>query len=249
MDAQEQAEMKQAIEDGSYFREARSWYSRVNLALMSERVFYIVLTAIAALIFLIGVVALIRLMPIKPTRPFIYISKTGTTTLARLRALSEGSETPDEALRRYFCTEYLKRRENYSIKNLSSNVLYIYRHSDEKTGQVYQRFMDKSNNRSPIVMYQAAAERAINVTDINITPKGGEKYVADVEFDALVTSMSEQTKTQYHATIDFKYKDLGIPQEKEVEKGKATNIFEQMSTVKVTPMEFMVTSYSVMQRK
>ncbi len=249
MDASELAELKQSVEDGSYFREARSWYSRVNLALMSERVLYIVLTAIAALIFLVGIIAVLRLLPIKPVRPFIYVSKNGVTTVARLRGLSQGSETPDEALRRYFCSEYVMRRESYNIKKLNSNVLYVYRQSDEKTAQIFQRYMDKSNTRSPIVMYQAEAERAINVTDVKITPKGEGKYVADVDFEATVITMGDQTKTQHHATVEFKYKDLGVPQEKEANKEEAKNIFDQVSTVKVEPMEFMVMGYSVMQRK
>lgn len=249
MDISEKEQLKKDIEDGTYFREARSWYSRVNLALMSERVFYIVLTCIAAVVFIIALISVTLLLPITPTVPFIYVSKTGETTLARLRPLSEGTETSDEALRRYFCQEYVLRREGYSIKKLSSNALYIYRHSDDKTAQVYQRFMDKSNNRSPIVMYQAAAERTISITNVEIQHKGGLKYTASVDFDATVSGIDVESKTKHHATIDFDYKDLGVPQEKMVDKSEAKNIFDQMSTVKVAPMEFKVTGYSVMQRK
>ena len=230
------------IEDGSYFREGRKWYSLKYVALISERVIYIIITMLALLILIASVVGILRLLPLTPPVPFTYISRDGVGTLAHIESLeNEWGEASDVSLRRYFCEEYVRRREGYNIRKLNANVLYIYNHSNEVTARNFRDYMDKSNPRSPLVMYQSRIERRVTVDEVIVTPLGDNKYEAVVDFSAILVRDGGYEQTYHRAQLQFDYTDIKYEHtDEDTINGKP---------LKISPMTFKVTEYSAKQRK
>jgi type IV secretory pathway component VirB8 len=230
------------IEDGSYFREARKWYSVKYIALISERVIYIIITLLSFIVLIVSIIAIYRLMPLKPSVPFTYISKNGVETVSHIELLErEWGEPSDVSLRRYFCQEYVERREGYNINQLNTNVLYVYNHSDDFTAREYRDYMDKSNPRSPIVLFQARIERKVAVSDVTVMLKEENKYECEVSFSAIIANDTGYEETFYRAKLQFDYTNVAYEYtDEDAIAGKP---------LKVTPMTFKVTEYSVKQRK
>jgi type IV secretory pathway component VirB8 len=231
-----------SVDDGSYFREAREWYSMKYVALISERVVYIVITVLALVLFVLSCMAIYGLLPLTPSAPFTYMAKNGRDTIAHIRLLErKWGEPNDVSLRYYFAEEYVKRREAYSIKTLNSSVLYIYGHSSANVAKEFRGYIDASNPQSPLVLYQSRVERKIDIVSSDITPLGNNKYEARVDFVAMVAKDNGYEQTYHRSKLQFDYTDIHYDYtDEDVIAGKP---------LKIDPMAFKVTAYSVKQRK
>lgn len=236
--------LTEKIRDGSYFEEAREWYSEVYLSLISERVFYIILTAIAVFTSLIALIGLIRLLPIVPAEPFIIRSNDAAHELPLIRRLAErGGEETNVALRRFMVKRYVTYRENYARDKIAPFARVIYKWSTQETYDVYRRYIDTSNPRSPVIRYESTAEREVEVESIDVQPNpsaGENAYIAKVNFVAYVIRLNKMETSKWTSEVSFVYKDATVDQEK---------VDEKTGRMKVTPMEFAVTAYNVRERK
>lgn len=236
-----------SVRDGSYFRDARDWYDVCYWSLLTERAWYVVISILGIVFFILAVTAIIKLLPLSPSVSYTYLSKDGVNTVARMRRMegeNEG-EDPNVSLRRYLAEEYVERREMYSVARLSGNVLYVYNNSSDAVAAAFRQYMDKSNPRSPVVMYQASTERKVTVFDVLVEKDeeaaGENKYIAYVDFSASLARDGEYVQTFHQAELHFDYTDLTFDQtDEEVIQGKP---------LKIVPMTFKVTAYSAKQRK
>lgn len=240
-----QRELSESIRDGSYFEEARRWYSEVYLSLISERVFYVILTSIGVLTSLVALVALISLLPIVPAKPFIIRSDDVPHELPLLTKLAEsrGME-PNVVIRRFLAKKYVEYRENYAHDGLAASARVIYHWSAREAFDLYRRFIDTGNPRSPIVLYESNARREVEVESVNVLPSvdgTANAYTAVVNFVAYVWYPGkEEELSRWTAELDFVYKDAVVDQKKTDEK---------TGRMIVTPMGFAVNRYAVRERK
>jgi type IV secretion system protein VirB8 len=231
-----------SVDDGSYFREAREWYSMKYVALISERVMYIVITVLALVLFVLSCMAIVGLLPLTPSAPFTYMAKNGRDTIAHIRLLErKWGEPTDVSLRYYFVEQYVLRREAYSINALNLNVLYVYGHSTDEVAREFRQFIDASNPQSPLMLYQSRVERKITILDSDVVPLGNNNYEARVDFMATVATENGYEQTYHRSKLQFHYTDVHYDYtDEDVIAGKA---------LKIDPMTFKVTAYSVKQRK
>lgn len=235
-------ELKEKIRDGSYFQDARKWYSVVYMSLISERIFYIILTSVALLTMFIAVLAVMSLMPLSPTIPLFIKSNDVLRNMPRITPLAQEREEPNAAIRRFYVAAYVRNREDYSKNKVNEFVRFIFNNSDGKTYEVFKRYYDATNPRSPIVVYGAVGTRTIqpqHVVVSLVTPAEPGKpaiYNATVYFDALVSTYSTQETTSWRADLTFEYQDLAV--EQDTKKTRETGL-------KIAPMQFKVTSYTI----
>lgn len=235
-------DLKEKIRDGTYFQEARKWYSTVYMSLISERVFYVILTSASIFTLLIAIAAVGSLMPLSPTVPLFIKSDNVLRNLPRITPLSTEPEDANVSLRRFYAGTYVKNREIYSKDKVNELVRFVFYHSDKPTYDTFTRYYDTTNPRSPIVRYAALADRYVQIQDIDVRPSEGKpgKYEATVYFVAVVTSYEGSEQSSWRADLTFDYQDLVV--EQDVDKTIDTGL-------KITPMKFKVTSYNVRELK
>lgn len=238
------SELAESIRDGSYFEESRKFYSEVYLSIISERVFYLVLTALSLMTVLIALSALLRLMPLSPTQPFLLRTTDAVHNLPLMTRLSqETSEPPDAALRRFLVTQYIKYREGYTRDKIAMHARAIYYWSTRENYETYKRSIDTNNPRSPVVKYESNAERDIVVTQTKIEPnpsEGENAYIANVDFVAYVIRLGKIESSTWSAEMRFEYTDVDVDQD---------GVDEKTGKMIVKPMKFVVSSFNVIERK
>lgn len=237
-------DLSERIRDGSYFEEGRKWYSEVYMSLISERFLYLVLTSVAVLTSLLALIGVIRLLPIVPAEPFLIRTPDVVHTLPLITPLAKHrAELTDDSLRRWFVEQYVVYRESYSRDKIAPRARSIFHWSTRDSYEVYRRSIDTSNPRSPVVRYESSAEREVEVMSTEILPDPNARenaYVAKVNFVAYVIRLGQVETSYWTAELAFNYKDAFVDQE---------NLQPKTGRMKVTPMEFKVGSYVVMERK
>ena len=237
----------QAIEDNSYFRESRKFYSVLYMSIMPERCLYVILTLLACTTALYALIGLILLLPIVPTEPLLFNMQNVTRDIPIITPLRKSPYEPvNQALQEFFLKEYVVRRENYSFEKIQAAFRFLRRYSDDNVMNVYRRYIDPNSPRSPINRYEKKATRDVVITAISIKRADGiegddylqdRSYVADVLFEARVISSAKIEISHWKAQVVFDYTQLKMMQPEDQVKGK----------LKVTPMAFKVTDYNVVE--
>lgn len=240
--AMQDDDLKEKIRDGTYFQEARKWYSTVYMSLISERVFYVILTSASILTLLIAISSVSSLMPLSPTVPLFIRSDNVLRNLPRITPLSTEPEEANISLRRFYAGTYVKNREIYSKNKVNELVRFVFNHSDSPTYETFKRYYDTTNPRSPIVRYAALADRYVQIQNVDVRPNDDKpgKYEATVFFVAILSSYEGNQQSFWRADLTFDYQDLVV--EQAVDKTIDTGL-------KITPMKFRVTSYNVRELK
>lgn len=232
---EEQKEINALIESGAYFDEVRRWYNVKYHSPISERVFFIVITTMTAIVTLLAVRSFTAIFPIAPLEPVIYFVPDIENKVARLTELSEATDDPNAVIQKFLITEYVKDREGYSGERLERNVRAIHQSSSPEEYQRYRSWLDPSNPNSPITLYERHTERDVDVRNVTIRiGKGAEAdgfgmYQAIVPFVATVRRGGNDQLSHWKAEVTFRYKKLVVDQ----------------TTGHVTPMEYRVVGYKV----
>lgn len=242
----EDTEKKSLLEEAGYFEHARQWYSTVYLSIISERYFFIALTTIAMLTGLISLFSLIQLMPLSPRVPFIYEATNAYEEIPIIKPIkTHRTQDINDALRRFFVSEYIKRREGYTSNSVGARINFVRNHSSKEAFARYAAYMDvRRNPRSPVqelgIYFTRVAQ--LGSTQYIITPVQGRPnyYRVNIPFIVNLYGGPATQTTNYRADIEFFYKDLIVEQTKDMEED---------SPFEITPMRFLVTDYRVRKFK
>jgi type IV secretion system protein VirB8 len=222
----EHTEVAEKIRSGEYFREARAMYDFAVHDPMAERYFYVLVCALAGIIFLASIVAVNGLYPLKRSVPFIVNSMNITEDYPNIRTLiSQKDETASTAVLRFVIKNYVVLHEEYDINTFDRNGNGVKSQSTEAVFAEYQRLTNPTNPESPIALYQRHSRRSINVLS---TRQTGNDSIEAV-FEATVIGKNEVKKSRWQANITFNYSGVALDE----------------STGKVKPFTFTVTGYKV----
>lgn len=230
-------EIAEKIRDASYFTEARKWYDVVYLNPIAERVFFIVLTILAGIIFLFSLAALNGLMPLNPSQEVVYKIPDIVNLNAQIKPLKTTStEDPNQALLRYFLTEYIRSREEYSEQEFRRNYRHVQQQSTPGVLNAYTRQVSPSNPRSPLVLYEKHSTRSVEFRGLKFSPENPNQ--AQLLFTATVNGPAGGgKKTNWTALVGFDYSPLIQQEITDPQTGELA--------LDVTPPSFKVVSYEV----
>lgn len=234
-----QENITRQYEDGTYFEEARKWYSLLYIGPISERIFFLVITGIALLISIFSFISVLNLLPIAPRVPFVYRAKDMMGEIPTMIRFKAANEPSNPALVRYYLGLYVTMRESYNEADFNMRAAFNKHYSDDKTFGEYHRIVDPNNPRSPIRQYGKYAEVKVEVQSVNYD-RGVKPYKGIVNFSTEVIGSDKPKKTNWTATISFEYTDL-------VEQDRFD---EQLDDYVLTYNEptFRVVSYDVRER-
>lgn len=202
-----QENIQQKIEDGSYYSEARKWYNAIYISPISERIFFIILTCMAIVVFLVSVVAFIGLLPISPRIPFVYSAKDIIGEAPKIIRFKLPTEPTNPALIKYYLGTYVKMRESYSEDTFLMSRAFINNYSEAHLFDEYNRLTHPSNPRSPIRQYGKFADVKVTVDSISFD-RSSQPYKGIVNYSTELIGKQSKQKTRWTATINFFYTDL-----------------------------------------
>jgi type IV secretory pathway component VirB8 len=237
-----------SIEDGSYFKESRKFYSIIYMSIMPERCLFIVMTALASLTAFLALIAVASLMPLRPATPLLFPMQNVTRDIPIIIPLRNSPYQPvNEALQTYFVREYVNKRERYDFETIQASFRFLKRYSEDSVMNGYRRYIDPGSPRSPINRYEKRATRDIDIIKTTIIRADGEQgeedyseprtYIADVTFKARVINAAKIEFSYWQAQLAFDYTPLKTTQPDDLVKGK----------LKIAPMAFSVTDYTVFE--
>jgi type IV secretory pathway component VirB8 len=252
-DTVDTASVATKVEQGTYFAEAKKWYTLLYHMPIAERSFYIIIIAMGVLTAFICIRAFISIFPIAPSVPFVTMTYDVINDVPSMRRIrSSLDEDRNQAILRYYLTDYITRRESYAYdpSMLERNFYNIRSASTPDVFKAYRAWYDASNPASPFNLYGSQATRKIAIARMNVS--NGH---ANVIFTETVTTVSGTTARQWVADIVFKYTPYSV--EQDIEELSMFNFFgialdvyqhpekyRQKGSFNITPMTFMVTAYS-----
>ena len=207
---EEYSETSESVRSGEYFREASSVYDAMIHDTMSERYFYVVITALASLILLVALWAMQKLYPLERAVPFIVSSENLVEDVPNIRSLlAEKGDDPSEALLGFMVSNYVKNREEYDIEAIDKNLNGVKTQSTEEVFQQYQDFVDPRNPNSPITQYQRHSTKKIQILNSKLY-KTGDSQVMEVLYEASVKGKNTIKKSRWQANISFIYSGIEL---------------------------------------
>lgn len=243
------------IEDGTYIRKARQWYSDVYHVPIAERSFYIIVIALAAINSLIAIQSFLSIFPLNVKIPFLTYSKDAWEDMPIARKLVEGPlEDKNFAVMRHLIHSYVINRESYDIDNYELRYRNIASQSTNNVFDKYKENMDAANLYSPYRIYTNRFKRNISIAATNFQSIGKDS-TARIIFYASVVSVfdgRETKRAKFQADINFQYANFSVDQSLDENvwiarflglTGEA--IKASGDSRKVTPMKFIVSGYEV----
>lgn len=221
------AEIAENIRSGEFFREAmQDYHARYN-DLISERYFYLGVTALTLLMLLLSLIAMVMLQPLKSRVPVIYSSENVWDDLPSIKKLGNVNTDPNVQLKRFLLANYVKLREEYSIETVERNANGVKSQSTEEVYDAYQQEMDPRNPASPIAQFERQSIRQVTVTGFQQIKSSAGEDTVNVNFTATVTSPGGKKITQMRAIISFRFDNIEVNQK----------------TGETTPLNFIITQY------
>lgn len=221
-------EVAEKVRTGEYFRESRYMFDLTVNDAMAERYLYLLITALATMIFLVSFFASRALYPLQTSVPFAFSASNITDELPRIKSLlNYKGEDASEALLTFLVKNYVTFRESYDINSFDRQLNGVKSQSSEDVYKTYQSQVDPRNPDSPLTLYQRHSRRKINV--LNTKRLDDQDFGMEVVFEAVIESKTDVKKSLWQANIAFNYSGIEIDEE----------------TEKVKPFSFVVTDYRI----
>lgn len=229
-------EIAEMIKSGEYFRDALRWYDEKYHAPIIEKAYSVAVTAIAVVCTWFAVVGFMRFLPVEETVTLAIGVDASDTKYYTVQKLTDRIFNTNQVLLKYLVNEYVIRREGYSIQSLEGDVKRLKVLSTPELFQAYRSYINPANPESPITRFERHTRRSITIKRVQY-PGFEEGFDAEllvpkkavIYFTATEISPGKTQTTDWKATVEFAYQPVRVNQE----------------NFAVTPMEFVVTSYTV----
>lgn len=197
--------LREYIESGDYFNDARSWYKHKYIYPFSERSIIALLTMIIFVLFLVVTVNLYKLLPISQKVKYsvtIHNASNKISNIMPANVYDDPKKSVSDILLRY----YVKQRETYNYDNLKKQFIYIKNNSTRIVAHKFFQSINIDNPTSPILTYQKSkfvTPKIISVSHISPTK-------AVVKFESTVRDKNEVNIKNYvsDATIEYEIDEI-----------------------------------------
>lgn len=242
------------IEDGTYIRKARQWYSDIYHVPIAERSFYVIIIVLAIFNSLLAVQSFLSIFPLNVQVPFLTYSEDAWADLPIAKRLSEPLEDKNFAVMRHLVKTYIVNRESYDIENYELRYRSTASQSTKSVFDKYKENMDATNLYSPYRIYTNRFKRNITVASTSFQSTGKDA-VARVIFYASVVNVfdgREAKRAKFQADMNFQYSNFDVDQslDENVWIARLLGLTGQSIKAsgdkrKITPMKFVVSGYEV----
>lgn len=236
--------IKYSVNDGSYFKDAFSWYRTVFLRSIVDRTFFVFLS-IMGIIIIYNVINLIfMILPIKQDI-YITIKENDLTRFqTKIYDLSKNKDTEstDEDILRYLLIAYVKERESHNYKTANINDMNkklekVRNLSSSDVFNEFSSFMGRENINGPFYYFGRDAESSIEINSFKFIRIHRAKFIdklkdyfdiglmpikAEVYYTLKTQIADKNTLQKRKAIIEFKYS--GVELDKKTKKYKTVKL-------------------------
>jgi len=181
-----------------------------------------------SIILLCAVILLYLFKPLIKTEPFVIQVDKTTGLTQMLSSLSEKTITYNEAIDKFFTSQYVKNREQYFYSLLSKDYIYVQLNSTPKVAEEYIKIYTGKESRDEVL--GQGIEEKVKVLSVTL---GENAYIKNatvrIKIDTYKKGVVVDSKIKI-VTLAYTY----MPALKATEKERLLN-----------PLGFKVTSYRV----
>ena len=186
-----------------YFETSRTWeYDRFRAAAGREKLAWTI-AAVSALLAIVAVFALAMLTPLKTVQPYVIrVDKASGETQILTALKGPQPRTYDDAVNRYFVSQYVRLREGWLNDAARENAYAVMLMSDQTEAQRYLASVQSSNRNAPSNIYGDKGFVSISIRSISFL----SPTVAQVRYTKIITyGQSAPVAQNWNAILTFKY--------------------------------------------
>ena len=186
-----------------YFEASRSWeYDRFRAAAGREKLAWTI-AAVSAVLAIVAVAALAMLTPLKTVQPYVIrVDKTSGETQIVTALKGPQPRTYDDAVNRYFISQYERLREGWLNEAARENAYTVMLMSEQAEAQRYLASVQSSNRNAPSNIYGSRGFVSVSIRSISFL----SPTVAQVRYTKIVNfGQSAPVAQNWNAILTFKY--------------------------------------------
>ena len=186
-----------------YFETSRTWeYDRMRAAIQSRRIAWGV-AAGATVLAVVAVFALAMLTPLKTVQPYVIrVDRTSGETEIVTALKGPQPRTYDEAVNRYFISQYVRLREGWLNDAARENAYSVMLMSDQAEASRYLGGVQSSNRNAPSNIYGDKGYVSIAIRTISFL----SPTVAQVRYTKIITfGQNTPVAQNWNAIMTFRY--------------------------------------------
>lgn len=186
-----------------YFETSRTWeYDRMRAAVQSKRLAWGVAAGACALS-VVSVGAVAMLTPLKTVQPYVIrVDKSSGETEIVTALKGPQPRTYDDAVNRYFISQYVRLREGWLNDAARENAYVVMLMSDQTESGRYLGAVQSNNKNAPSNVYGEKGYVSIAIRTISFL----SPTVAQVRYTKIITfGQNAPIAQNWNAIMTFKY--------------------------------------------
>jgi type IV secretory pathway component VirB8 len=215
------------MEEGVYFKDARSWYYLKYVSILSERTFLILLSMISVVTVILLALTIGNILPLKESFPVLIVQHDSAkyyTTIKSMKPKKIGYSS-NEAILRFLLIRYVRELFTHQyktgkIEDINNKLIRVKNYS---TDEILQRFKNDLNqiitgmfNKNVEQKIYIKTFKFIDKDDIN-SGRFGVNFIkklitnrkipaeAELEYEILFLTPKEKITRKQKISLDFKF--------------------------------------------
>lgn len=193
--------LREYVDNGEYFTEARKWYKQKYLYPLCYRSMALCAATLFVILATIIVINMQSLFPlVKVLRYSVTTSGSGDETALVTKA-DHIDNNPMRSISEIMLKDYVQKREQYDYNALANQIEYVKNTSTRIVFKRFYNYLSIDNPDSPVLRYQKDAKRTITINSVKFI----DDSTAEVHFASQAKDSSNQLfeDMTWVATIDF----------------------------------------------
>lgn len=180
--------LRDYVNSGEYFTEARKWYNAKYLHPLSYRSMALCAATLFVLLAAVMAMNLKSLFPlVRMLQYSITVDGKGDQSAVVMKA-NQVANNPLHSILEIMLSDYVKTREEYDYNSLAVQMEYVKNTSTRLVFKRFYNYLSIDNPDSPVLRYQKDAKRTVAINSI--------KFVDDSSADVTFTSEARDGTNQ-----------------------------------------------------
>jgi type IV secretion system protein VirB8 len=193
--------LREYIETGEYFADAKHWYKYKYIHPFSQRSFIFILSAIICFLFIGVVININSLFPSVIQVKYSINANSADNKAAQIIRANQVENDPLASVTDILTRNYVINREKYNYDDLKKQFVFVKNNSTRIVFRQFYNFMNIDNPSSPVLKYQKHTKRSTEI----ISTKYPEKTKAIIKFNSIVKDSAGKISEDmiWQATINY----------------------------------------------
>jgi type IV secretion system protein VirB8 len=162
--------LKDYIESGEYFTDAKEWYYFKYIQPFSHRSYLFILTLIILSSFSVILLNINVLLPMVTEVEYFIKAETSQNNTAEIIRANQINNHPLKSVADIMIKNYVIKREKYNYLNLKKQFTFIKNNSTRIVFRRFYNLMNIDNPSSPVMLYEKEGTRNIKILSAQYLP-------------------------------------------------------------------------------